>query len=371
MSDEMKKDTGSHCQKYYDTGVDCAGCPKCQDRRAGDVLGGVTSERAAFEKAMKLAYGDLERSKDGAYVYAATRTAWLAWQARAALPVQAQPVASNACPACPLEVRDLFAVAHNVVVDMPGIADGDLKRAVKNMQPLIDRHFANRDHSHPPALAATQPAVAAAEGECGTCNGGYGLHSAGCPDSAPVPAQGEREPSDGEIYGEVSRRAQELAALAAKVQPVAVPENKEASKLARILFDMCEGGGLGDDIDIYAEEFQAGDGDVFVHRAGELLVEQAGEIEILTATINLLSDQLAAAPKPAKQAGEDDARDAARYRYLRESACEGYPSSEGSCNKDAYLIITGYDDLYPMTDAQKDAAVDAALAPAPTTNEKG
>lgn len=53
--------------------------------------------------------------------------------------------------------------------------------------------------------------------------------------------------------------------------------------------------------------------------------------------------------------------DAARYRLLRENACESYPSGEGSNNKDAYLVITGYDDLYPMTNEQKDAAVDEAL----------
>ena len=53
--------------------------------------------------------------------------------------------------------------------------------------------------------------------------------------------------------------------------------------------------------------------------------------------------------------------DAARYRLLRENACESYPSGEGSNSKDAYLVITGYDDLYPMTNEQKDAAVDEAF----------
>lgn len=38
---ELKRDTGSHCPTYYSTGYDCAGCEQCQDRRAGDVLGGV------------------------------------------------------------------------------------------------------------------------------------------------------------------------------------------------------------------------------------------------------------------------------------------------------------------------------------------
>ena len=34
--------------------------------------------------------------------------------------------------------------------------------------------------------------------------------------------------------------------------------------------------------------------------------------------------------------------DSLRYRWLKKNACWGYPSSEGSDNKDAYLIITGY-----------------------------
>lgn len=59
---------------------------------------------------------------------------------------------------------------------------------------------------------------------------------------------------------------------------------------------------------------------------------------------------------------ELDRKDAERYRWLREGAYEGYPSSEGSSNKDAYLVITGYDSLYPMSDIQKDAAIDAELA---------
>lgn len=56
-------------------------------------------------------------------------------------------------------------------------------------------------------------------------------------------------------------------------------------------------------------------------------------------------------------------KDVERYRHLRDSlCCEGYPSSEGSSSEDAYLVITGYDHLYPMTSDQKDAAIDAAIA---------
>ncbi|WP_136420333.1 hypothetical protein [Herbaspirillum sp. ST 5-3] len=64
---------------------------------------------------------------------------------------------NNECPACPVEVRDLFAVAHNIIVRMPSIAEGDLKRAVEKMQPLIDRHFANPEHSHPRGMDMIEP----------------------------------------------------------------------------------------------------------------------------------------------------------------------------------------------------------------------
>lgn len=69
-----------------------------------------------------------------------------------------------------------------------------------------------------------------------------------------------------------------------------------------------------------------------------------------------------AAPQQAEAVPSDVVRDAERYRWLRDGCCEGYPSGEGSRQKDAYLVITGYDDLYPMTLEQKDAAIDAAIA---------
>lgn len=70
------------------------------------------------------------------------------------------------CPACPVEVRDLFAVAHNIIVRTPGIAEGDLKRAVENMQPIIDRHFADVEHSHPRAYQS--PVTSAADAKDAT-----------------------------------------------------------------------------------------------------------------------------------------------------------------------------------------------------------
>ena len=51
--------------------------------------------------------------------------------------------------------------------------------------------------------------------------------------------------------------------------------------------------------------------------------------------------------------------DAERYQWLRDNSCSvGYPSSEGSENEDAYLVITGYDERYQLTTPQRDEAVD-------------
>lgn len=60
------------------------------------------------------------------------------------------------------------------------------------------------------------------------------------------------------------------AAPAAQVQ---ADVRDEAEKLAPILRGMCEGGGEERDVDIYADDYQAGDGDTFVIRAAQLLEE--------------------------------------------------------------------------------------------------
>lgn len=52
--------------------------------------------------------------------------------------------------------------------------------------------------------------------------------------------------------------------------------------------------------------------------------------------------------------------DAERYLWLQESALMGYPSGEGSSEKDAYLVITGYGD--EASAAIIDEAIDAAMA---------
>jgi hypothetical protein len=54
---------------------------------------------------------------------------------------------------------------------------------------------------------------------------------------------------------------------------------KEAAKLAPILRSLCEGGGEEFNVDIYAPAYQAGDGDVFVTRAADLLERLANPAE--------------------------------------------------------------------------------------------
>lgn len=60
---------------------------------------------------------------------------------------------------------------------------------------------------------------------------------------------------------------------------------------------------------------------------------------------------------PATSAGE--VKDAERYRVLRDNALMGYPSAEGSSNKDAYLVVTGYgwDDNQKIVDEAVDTAI--------------
>lgn len=99
----------------------------------------------------------------------------------------------------------------------------------------------------------------------------------------------------------------------------------EAPKLARILFGLCEGGGLGEDIDIYADDFQAGDGDLYVYRAGELLVAMAAENKMLGALVRLLESKLPI-PKPeasaaTQQAGEVGMTALQKLNVLTSEAC--------------------------------------------------
>lgn len=69
------------------------------------------------------------------------------------------PRQSDACPACPLEVRGLYAAAHNAVLAFERALRGEgdaeravrklaeLKDAVAKMTPIVEAHFADPAHS--------------------------------------------------------------------------------------------------------------------------------------------------------------------------------------------------------------------------------
>lgn len=74
----------------------------------------------------------------------------------------------NPCPMCPVEIRNLHAVAQNMVnlFDDPSrfqdkFAEraGELRRAVAKVQPLSDAHFADPRHSHQAPEAGAAPVV--------------------------------------------------------------------------------------------------------------------------------------------------------------------------------------------------------------------
>lgn len=94
--------------------------------------------------------------------------------------------------------------------------------------------------------------------------------------------------SETRIYAYGSYRNEEfrtvrnaLIALARRAAPVSAPIagdalRAEAAKLAPILRGMCEGGDVhGDGVDIYADDYMAGDGDTYVVRAAALLEQVA------------------------------------------------------------------------------------------------
>lgn len=55
---------------------------------------------------------------------------------------------SAPCPFCPLEVRNLMAVAHNLSIGSRDTTIDDLRKSVEACRPLADRHFADSMHSH-------------------------------------------------------------------------------------------------------------------------------------------------------------------------------------------------------------------------------
>lgn len=73
----------------------------------------------------------------------------LALQHRLSIARQALDKGAHICPWCPVEVRDLSATAHNVVVNRGNSREGKklvaLQEAVNRSRRDIDRHFAERD----------------------------------------------------------------------------------------------------------------------------------------------------------------------------------------------------------------------------------
>ncbi len=122
----------------------------------------------------------------------------------------------------------------------------------------------------------------------------------------------------------------------------------EAQKLARILFGLCEGGGIGEDVDIYADGFQAADGDVYVYRAAELLAVMAGENRMLGSLIKLLESKMTAV--------QADALDAARYRWLRGLA--------DGAETELFVGVDSpkYPRAWALIGEAADAAIDTAMA---------
>lgn len=130
--------------------------------------------------------------------------------------------------------------------------------------------------------------------------------------------------------------------------------NNEAQKLAPILRDMIEGCEDTEGVDIYAEDYSTSDGDVYVNRAAELLLEQAQRIAELEqyaqnvmAELDAMNANFQAMLKD-RNVWRDQARalekDAARYQWWR----------------DIYL---NNGRTYPeaMRDAASPEAVDAAI----------
>lgn len=70
-----------------------------------------------------------------------------------------------------MQVRNLFAVAHNITSRAPLIYGGDLLAAVNAMKPLMDAHFADEMHAYGRMPhAATCPHGAQSVHACTFCN---------------------------------------------------------------------------------------------------------------------------------------------------------------------------------------------------------
>ena len=58
------------------------------------------------------------------------------------------PYDGKPCPGCHEAVRNLYAVAGNLVLGGGDTSISDLRRAVELVRPLIDAHFADKTHAY-------------------------------------------------------------------------------------------------------------------------------------------------------------------------------------------------------------------------------
>jgi hypothetical protein len=80
------------------------------------------------------------------------------------------PFDGKQCPMCPMEIRNLYAASHNLLVrwdawkknggSLCQVAEHmqNLRDAAASCQPLLDAHFADRKHSHGPPSSASSSA---------------------------------------------------------------------------------------------------------------------------------------------------------------------------------------------------------------------
>lgn len=122
-----------------------------------------------------------------------------------------------------------------------------------------------------------------------------------------------------------------------EAKPVAADgaRQDEAHKLARILFGMIEGDGRVEGADIYAEGYSPPDGDVFVLRAAELLIEQAAESKELTRYV----EHFAIA---AKQATPQEQAPADKDAEHQKTIARLFEQEERACRaEDALIEVIG------------------------------
>jgi hypothetical protein len=81
--------------------------------------------------------------------------------------MEGPPFDGKPCPCCPMEIRNLGAVAHNTLTVWDDVHRRDklpqrmeeLRAALQLYRPLVDAHFADRRHSHVADVQPSSPPV--------------------------------------------------------------------------------------------------------------------------------------------------------------------------------------------------------------------